>query len=123
MQEGNSRRPGRGLIRTINPSHNGQESSGKLVNLCYRRGSMRSVWERTFIARTKALRNARCMSQQQMADALGIPLARYKKYESRTPMPHHLIVAFCAIVDCDFPFYFTGRGRGPKLTQSPLKDG
>lgn len=36
-------------------------------------------------------------SQAQMADALGIELDRYKTYEGRSLMPHHLIARFSEI--------------------------
>ena len=38
----------------------------------------------------------------EMAATLGIPQARYTKYETRTPIPHYLIKRFCAITNSDF---------------------
>jgi hypothetical protein len=51
-----------------------------------------------FCARTKTARKKMIpvvWSMQQMADRLGVTHDAYKKYESRTPMPHHLIPLFC----------------------------
>jgi len=36
-----------------------------------------------------------------MAEALGIESDRYKKYETRTPMPHWLIARFCLLTDSE----------------------
>ena len=49
------------------------------------------------------------ITQQQMADALGIPLERYKKYENRSPLPQYLFVSAAAILQLDVLFLLTGR--------------
>lgn len=51
-----------------------------------------------FAARIAELRMRRGYTQQNMADALVIPLSRYKKYEIRTPLPHQIVHQFCVIV-------------------------
>lgn len=51
-----------------------------------------------FAGRIAELRMRRGYTQQNMADALAIPLARYKKYEIRTPLPHQIVHQFCVIV-------------------------
>ena len=76
-------------------------------------------FDKAFAQRTKALRMAHDgWTQQQMADALNIPLERYKKYENRSPMRHDLIPRFCLIVgvtidqlyDVRRPLYQARRG-------------
>lgn len=62
-----------------------------------------------FIARTKALREATGMSAAQMAIALKVPHERYKKYETRTPLPHDLIEQFALITHVPVEFVMTGR--------------
>lgn len=52
---------------------------------------------RAFCTRVRSLRVARGMTQAEMAQALGIPLPRYEKYETRSPLPHHLVEPFAAI--------------------------
>jgi transcriptional regulator with XRE-family HTH domain len=72
-------------------------------------------FEAMYIARVKALRVAANMTAQQMATALKIPFERYKKYESRTPLPHELIEQFALITRVSVEFVVTGRrvGSGP----------
>lgn len=89
--------------------------------LAWHRLSMRDVmtpeeFEAMFIERTKALREHRGMTSADMATALGIPVDRYRKYESRTTMPHELLERFALIVGVTLEFLVTGRrvtGKGP----------
>lgn len=76
-----------------------------------------SETDRAFIERTKALRKATGMTQQQMADALQIPKERYKKYENRSRMPGHLLKPFSAIVRRPVDYHLTG--QSPPRTPSP----
>ena len=69
------------------------------------------------LQRTIAARKARGWSQRFVADALGIPLERYKKYEQRTAIPVHLIERFCLLTGTDILFFVTGK----KTTISPQK--
>lgn len=69
-----------------------------------------------YIARVKALRQLRGMTAGQMAILLGVPAERYRKYESRTPMPHVLMEQFALITGVSVEFLLTGRrvaGKGP----------
>ena len=68
-----------------------------------------SIFNAAMIARTKALREARGWIQAEMAAHLVIPLHRYKKYETRTPLPHYLVEPFAAAVGCDPDFVLTGK--------------
>lgn len=62
-----------------------------------------------YIRRIAELREARLMTQQEMADALGIPLERYKKYEQRSVLPPWYLDRFAAVVGRDIEFVLTGR--------------
>lgn len=79
-------------------------------------------------ARVQRLRLEREWTQQQMAAAIGLPHERYKKYETRSPMPAYLIPRFAQIVDRSVGFILTGReeniARGPRrLVRSTGTDG
>ena len=50
-----------------------------------------------FCTRTRELREATGMSQIEMAGALGVSAEAYRKYEKRSPLPHYLVIRFCAI--------------------------
>lgn len=56
-------------------------------------------WRAKFCRRTAELRDARGWTQEDMATALGIPIERYKKYETRTPLPHDLISRFALLAN------------------------
>ena len=69
-----------------------------------------------YIARTKALRESKGWTSIQMAAALDIPHERYRKYESRTPLPHALMERFALITGVSVEYLITGRkvvGKGP----------
>lgn len=70
-------------------------------------------FESMYIARVKALRVVTGMTAAQMATALQVPFERYKKYESRTPLPHELIEKFAIIARVPIEFVITGRKTGP----------
>lgn len=52
-----------------------------------------------FLARTAHARETARFSQEEMAEKLGIAQSLYSKYEIRTPLPHDLMLAFCALCD------------------------
>lgn len=52
-----------------------------------------------FLARTAFAREAAGLSQEEMAKELGIEQSLYSKYEIRSPLPHDLVLAFCALCD------------------------
>jgi len=53
------------------------------------------IKEEEFLARIKAAREAKGLSQTEMAAILGVPQGTYHKYECRTLMPHKLLAKFC----------------------------
>lgn len=54
-----------------------------------------------FLGRVRAAREATGMTQAEMALVLGIKRSAYEKYETRTPLPHHLIKRFAAVTGAD----------------------
>ena len=52
---------------------------------------------RGFCTRVRSLRRAAGMTQAEMALALGVTVAAYEKYETRSPLPHHLVEPFAAL--------------------------
>lgn len=72
-----------------------------------------------FCERIARLRFERGWTQEQMATAIGVPHERYKKYETRSPMPLYLLPRFAMQVDRDLEYLITGRAapqakRGPR---------
>ena len=70
-------------------------------------------YKQAFIQRVKAARIAVNMKQWQVAEALGMPQDRYKQYETRSLLPHHLIGRFCIVTHVDPEWLVTGRGQKP----------
>lgn len=64
---------------------------------------------RGLCSRIQLLRSARGFTQSQMAAAMGITLAAFKKYEQNTPMPAHLLERFSLIVGRDIDYLITGK--------------
>lgn len=76
-------------------------------------------------ARIHRLRLEREWTQQQMAAAIGVPHERYKKYETRSPMPHYLLPRFALVVDRTVAYILTGprRNRRQRPAQIAPIDG
>jgi hypothetical protein len=70
-------------------------------------------YKQRFTRRIKDARMALGWKQWQMADALDMPQDKYKQYEGRTLLPHHLIGRFCLITHIDPEWLVTGRGKKP----------
>lgn len=68
-------------------------------------------YKSAFIARVKTARMARNFKQWQLAEALGMPQDKYKQYETRSLLPHHLIGRFCIITHVEPEWLLTGRGE------------
>jgi transcriptional regulator with XRE-family HTH domain len=75
------------------------------------------------LERTKFLREQSGLTREEIVREFAahagafISIETYKKYETRTPIPHSLIIAFCEIVGGDPYFLLTGGpfrlGKGP----------
>lgn len=64
-----------------------------------------------FMARTKQAREQSGRTQTEMATILGIKQGLYKQYETRSPLPHRFIPAFCLATHVTEHWLFTGRQR------------
>lgn len=77
-----------------------------------------SEFKSQFIARTAFARDATGMSQEKMAEALGLTQGVYSKYESRTPLPHNLVLQFCALCNVTPAWLYTAvvpmAGKAPR---------
>jgi transcriptional regulator with XRE-family HTH domain len=77
------------------------------------------LFNEALCARTRALRDEKHWTAEQMASALGIPPDRYRKYEKRSPIPHYLIPRLALICDRTVEFILTGRTT--KQLEAPVK--
>lgn len=62
-----------------------------------------------YIARVKALREGRGLTAAQMADLLGVPADRYRKYELRSPLPAYLVERFALICGQTVEYVLLGK--------------
>ena len=67
------------------------------------------IYNEALCERVTRLRKGRFNAAADMALALGIPAERYRKYESRSPLPQYLIERFAVIVGRDVAYVVTGR--------------
>lgn len=63
-----------------------------------------------FRRRLAGLRQDLGYSQSQMAEALGIPLLNYKKYETRSKFPPHLLNKLALVTHRPVEYIVTGQG-------------
>jgi len=70
-------------------------------------------FKQEFTRRVKEARQSLGWKQWQMANALDMPQDKYKQYEGRSLLPHHLIGRFCLITRIDPNWLMTGRGEKP----------
>jgi hypothetical protein len=73
----------------------------------------KAQYEQEFIARVKAARIATGKKQWQVAELMGMPQDKYKQYETRSLLPHHMIGRFCLLTNVDPNWLLTGRGAKP----------
>jgi hypothetical protein len=66
-------------------------------------------YRKALLIRTQLLRESIGLSQESMAKILGIPLDRYRKYETRSPLPLYLIEPFAAATGYSVQFVVTGK--------------
>jgi hypothetical protein len=74
------------------------------------------------IERTARFRRESSMTAEQMAFVLSVPPDRYRKYETRSVLPAHLMPKFCITVGCDLEHLLIGKPRErtkPVLATSP----
>lgn len=69
------------------------------------------IFNNAYCDRVKRFREETGMSAAQMADLLGVPADRYRKYETRSPLPPYLVGKFCQIVGWDVEHVLIGKPR------------
>lgn len=74
-----------------------------------------SAYYSGFRDRLVLLREELDWSQAQMAKALGVPLANYKKYEIRSKFPLHKIELLALVTHETVEYVVTGNGRSTRL--------
>lgn len=99
------------LKRKANLSLDGELSLGHTVPMA--ESDTEAQFKQEFIRRVKAARVATGMKQWQIAESLGMPQDKYKQYESRSLLPHHLIGRFCIVTRIEPDWLVTGRGQKP----------
>lgn len=67
------------------------------------------LFNNAYCERVRSARIARGWTAEQMATALGIPPDRYRKYETRSPLPLYLVERFSLVGDVDLLYLVTGR--------------
>ncbi len=67
------------------------------------------LFNNSLCGRVKSLRTERGWTADQMATALGVPADRYRKYETRSPLPAYLMPRFCLLAQCEFDYLLTGK--------------
>lgn len=74
-----------------------------------------------FVRRVRQIREALGWKPILMAERMGVPLETWRKYEKRTPLPHHLIPTFCRITGVEVWYLLTGEtaGKAPRVTATP----
>jgi transcriptional regulator with XRE-family HTH domain len=72
--------------------------------------AVRSKWESAYCARLAQLRKDHGFTTPDaFARAIHVPKDRYKKYESRTPLPPWLIPRVCVVLKIPVWYLLTGR--------------
>jgi len=73
-----------------------------------RKASTPATWRKEFIARVKAARIASKKKPVEVAAELVVSLDTYNRWETRSLLPHHLIVPFCRVTGADPMELMTG---------------
>lgn len=75
--------------------------------------SEEAQFKQAFMKRVAEARIARGWKQWELAERLGMEQDKYKQYETRSLLPHHLIPQFCLACRVDMDWLLTGLGRKP----------
>lgn len=71
-----------------------------------------------FCAVTQSARIAAGYTQAAIAEKLEIPRLAYQTYETRTPLPHHLILRFCELTKISLNEFFN-QAKDPTSIPTP----
>lgn len=80
----------------------------------------KDIFKQQFIDRTAYAREASGLSQEEMGEHFQLKQGTWKQYETRSPLPHYMVVRFCNLVRCDIYWLYTGRGTPPEPVASAL---
>lgn len=78
--------------------------------------SERGYYE-AFRDRLRTVRTEIDFSQEEMAKALGVPLANYKKYEVRSKFPPHLLEKLALVTHRNIEYLVTGHGPNLRIVK------
>lgn len=76
-------------------------------------------FRKAFVGRVRQIRESLGWSPTHMAEMMNVEIESWRKYEKRTPLPHHLIPKFCLLTGVDVWYLFTGERVG-KVQPRPL---
>ena len=76
------------------------------------------AYHEAFRHRLKQIRGELAWSQADMAEALGVPLENYKKYERRSIFPPHLIAQLALVTHRPLELILTGRGPNLRVVRN-----
>lgn len=71
-------------------------------------------WERMFLDRTRALRLREGLTQREFAARIGVAYENYRKYETRSPVPHEFLPRLCGFYGISMDQLFDVTGPLPK---------
>lgn len=72
--------------------------------------SIKRQLDQAFVARVIKAREATGMTQQEVADGMGVPQDHYKHWEQKRVIPHYLIPRFCIVTRVEDGWLISGRG-------------
>ena len=84
-----------------------------------------SIFVSALCHRVKRWREETHMSAADMAALLHIPADRYRKYETRSPLPAYLMPSYCQIVGVDLEHLLLGKPRNrtaPQIVARRISD-
>ena len=76
------------------------------------------AFHEAFRRRLKEVRDELGWTQADMAEALGVPLENYKKYERRSKFPPHLFAQLARVTHRPIEFLLTGRGPNLRIVRN-----
>lgn len=79
-------------------------------------------FRKAFVGRVRQIRESLGWSRSEAAEEMGVSLDTWIKYETRTPLPHHLIPRFCRATRADIWFLFTGEHRRAPKNSGEQRD-
>jgi hypothetical protein len=77
-------------------------------------------WEQKFLTRTRALREREGLTQRELAARIGVAYENYRKYETRSPVPHEFIPRLCGFYGITEQQLFDVTGPLPKRARPAL---